>query len=188
MPRVFHARKLHMQRVCSACSVQHRPYLCCTRQGYGRKMRRFIIIVVIVSDSNHWAIWFISSLHSFTQLHLHSTGEMATPFQLAFALHGHSADVRNLAVATAPSPLLASTSRDGSAIVWGPSASGKEWTAKLRVEELEKRIVSCAAFVKHMDQCKSNHSNEMNYRLNNDSASGYWLLFRHALVIHSPQD
>jgi phospholipase A-2-activating protein len=79
---------------------------------------------------------------------------MTKPYQLAFTLHGHSADVRNLSVPNANTPLLVSASRDGSAIVWGPASTGKEWAAKLRVEELERRYVSCATAVNYDGQCK----------------------------------
>lgn len=76
---------------------------------------------------------------------------MAPPYKLAFTLHGHSADVRNLAVPNTEVPLLLSASRDGSAIVWGPSPS-KEWDAKLRVEELERKYVSCVTMVNYQGQ------------------------------------
>lgn len=72
---------------------------------------------------------------------------MEKPYQLAFTLHGHSADVRNITAPNASVPLLVSASRDGSAIVWGPSQNSKEWDAKLRVEELERKYVSCATLV-----------------------------------------
>lgn len=73
---------------------------------------------------------------------------MSTQYQLAFTLHGHSEDVRNIAAPNPEVPMLLSASRDGSAIVWGPSASGTDWDAKLRVEELERRYVSCCTLVK----------------------------------------
>jgi phospholipase A-2-activating protein len=77
---------------------------------------------------------------------------MAPPYKLAFTLHGHSADVRNLAIPNAEVPLLLSASRDGSAIVWGPSPGSKEWDAKLRVEELERKYVSCVTMVNYQGQ------------------------------------
>lgn len=78
---------------------------------------------------------------------------MADPYKLAFTLHGHSSDVRNLAVPNTEVPLLLSASRDGSAIVWGPSSSGgSEWDAKLRVEELERKYVSCVTMVNYQGQ------------------------------------
>jgi phospholipase A-2-activating protein len=73
---------------------------------------------------------------------------MAKPYQLAFTLHGHSSDVRAVTVPDPSRPLLFSASRDGSAIVWGPSENGKDWDAKLRVEELERNYVSCVTSVK----------------------------------------
>ncbi|CAK9781176.1 PFU-domain-containing protein [Cutaneotrichosporon oleaginosum] len=73
---------------------------------------------------------------------------MAKPYQLAFTLHGHSSDVRAVTVADATAPHLLSASRDGSAILWGPSSNGKDWDAKLRVEELERNYVSCVTSVK----------------------------------------
>ena len=74
-----------------------------------------------------------------------------TPYQLAFALHGHSSDVRNLCAPSPGLPLLLSGSRDGSAIVWGPSpkgGEGGEWDVKLRVEGPEKRFVSCVGMAR----------------------------------------
>lgn len=71
----------------------------------------------------------------------------AKPYQLAFTLHGHSSDVRAVAVPDPSKPLLLSASRDGSAIVWGPSTNGKDWDAKVRVEELERNYVSCVTSV-----------------------------------------
>ncbi|KAK4685850.1 phospholipase A-2-activating protein, partial [Tremellales sp. Uapishka_1] len=73
---------------------------------------------------------------------------MATPYQLAFTLHGHSADVRNLCGPHPSIPLLLSASRDGSAIVWGPSQGGREWEVKMRAEEIDKRYVSCVGMTK----------------------------------------
>ncbi|WVQ99687.1 hypothetical protein IAU59_006826 [Kwoniella sp. CBS 9459] len=70
------------------------------------------------------------------------------PYQLAFALHGHASDVRNLCAPSPQIPLLLSGSRDGSAIVWGPSSRSKEWDVKLRVEGPEKRYVSCAGLTR----------------------------------------
>ncbi|KAL7422039.1 hypothetical protein Q5752_003812 [Cryptotrichosporon argae] len=74
------------------------------------------------------------------------------PYSFAFTLHGHSADVRSLSVPHGDVPLLLSASRDGSALVWGPPAQGREWDVKLRVEELEKRFVSCVAMVRHQGE------------------------------------
>ncbi|WWC62195.1 uncharacterized protein I303_104790 [Kwoniella dejecticola CBS 10117] len=71
-----------------------------------------------------------------------------SPYQLAFALHGHAADVRNLCSPSPDIPLLLSASRDGSAIVWGPSSKSKEWDVKLRVEGPEKRFVSCVGLTR----------------------------------------
>ncbi|WVQ77835.1 hypothetical protein IAR50_007530 [Cryptococcus sp. DSM 104548] len=68
---------------------------------------------------------------------------MSAPYKLAFSLHGHAADVRNLTAPNPQIPLLLSASRDGSAIVWGPSNKSREWDVKLRVEGPEKRYVSC---------------------------------------------
>ncbi|WWC94553.1 hypothetical protein V866_001399 [Kwoniella sp. B9012] len=73
---------------------------------------------------------------------------MSTPYQLAFTLHGHAADVRNLCAPSPDIPLLLSASRDGSAIVWGPSSKSKEWDVKLRVEGPEKRFVSCVGMTR----------------------------------------
>ncbi|TYJ54476.1 hypothetical protein B9479_004895 [Cryptococcus floricola] len=70
---------------------------------------------------------------------------MSAPYKLAFSLHGHAADVRALSTPNAGIPLLLSASRDGSALVWGPSTSSREWDVKLRVEGPEKRYLSCAA-------------------------------------------
>ncbi|WRT66660.1 uncharacterized protein IL334_003620 [Kwoniella shivajii] len=70
------------------------------------------------------------------------------PYQLAFTLHGHAADVRNLCAPSPGLPLLLSASRDGSAIVWGPSSRSKEWDVKLRVEGPEKRFVSCVGMTR----------------------------------------
>ncbi|WWC89009.1 uncharacterized protein L201_003926 [Kwoniella dendrophila CBS 6074] len=70
------------------------------------------------------------------------------PYQLAFTLHGHAADVRNLCSPSPDIPLLLSASRDGSAIVWGPSNKSKEWDVKLRVEGPEKRFVSCVGMTR----------------------------------------
>lgn len=73
----------------------------------------------------------------------------ASAYQLAFTLHGHASDVRNIVAPTPGLPLLLSASRDGSAIVWGPSQKGREWDVKLRVEGPEKRFVSCAGMVRY---------------------------------------
>ncbi|WVF71170.1 hypothetical protein IAT40_005968 [Kwoniella sp. CBS 6097] len=70
------------------------------------------------------------------------------PYQLAFTLHGHASDVRNLCAPSPEIPLLLSGSRDGSAIVWGPSSRSKEWDVKLRVEGPEKRYVSCVGLTR----------------------------------------
>ncbi|WWC69902.1 uncharacterized protein I206_103845 [Kwoniella pini CBS 10737] len=70
------------------------------------------------------------------------------PYRLAFALHGHAADVRSLCAPSPEIPLLLSASRDGSAIVWGPSSKSKEWDVKLRVEGPEKRFVSCVGLTR----------------------------------------
>ena len=70
------------------------------------------------------------------------------PYQLAFSLHGHASDVRALCCPGSNVPLLLSASRDGSAIVWGPSAKGKEWDVKMRVEGPEKRYISCVGMVR----------------------------------------
>ncbi|KAL1411377.1 hypothetical protein Q8F55_002333 [Vanrija albida] len=78
---------------------------------------------------------------------------MGKDFKLALTLHGHSADVRYLNVPDPTVPLLLSSSRDGSAIVWGPSKDDpKQWDAKLRVEELERNYVSCVTLVRHGGQ------------------------------------
>lgn len=82
---------------------------------------------------------------------------MAKPYQLAFTLHGHSADVRGLSAPNPELPMLLSASRDGSAIVWGPSARGNDWDAKLRVEELERRYVSCCTLVRWKGEGKLSH-------------------------------
>ena len=74
------------------------------------------------------------------------------PYQLAFTLHGHASDVRNLCAPSPQIPLLLSASRDGSAIVWGPSGKGgegSEWDVKMRVEGPEKRFVSCVGMTRH---------------------------------------
>ncbi|ORY26315.1 putative phospholipase A-2-activating protein [Naematelia encephala] len=73
---------------------------------------------------------------------------MSAPYQFAFALHGHASDVRNICAPSPEVPLLLSGSRDGSAIVWGPSSRGREWDVKLRVEAPEKRYVSCVGMVR----------------------------------------
>jgi hypothetical protein len=71
------------------------------------------------------------------------------PYDLAFTLHAHSSDVRNLCVPSPGVPLLLSGSRDGSACVWGPpSNGGREWDVKLRVEGPEKRFISCTGMVR----------------------------------------
>ncbi|KAK8864675.1 hypothetical protein IAR55_001927 [Kwoniella newhampshirensis] len=70
------------------------------------------------------------------------------PYQLAFSLHGHASDVRNLCAPSPHIPLLLSASRDGSAIVWGPSSKSREWDVKLRVEGPEKRYVSCVGMAR----------------------------------------
>ncbi|ORX35613.1 PLAA family ubiquitin binding-domain-containing protein [Kockovaella imperatae] len=75
----------------------------------------------------------------------------APQYQLAFTLHGHASDVRNLCSPSPHIPLLLSASRDGSAIVWGPSGrdgEGSEWDVKLRVEGPEKRFVSCVGMTR----------------------------------------
>ncbi|CAD6591836.1 MAG: hypothetical protein TREMPRED_000211 [Tremellales sp. Tagirdzhanova-0007] len=72
----------------------------------------------------------------------------APPYQLAFSLHGHASDVRHLCCPSSGVPLLLSASRDGSAIVWGPGAKGKEWDVKMREEGPEKRFVSCVGMVR----------------------------------------
>ncbi|WOO81219.1 Phospholipase A-2-activating protein [Vanrija pseudolonga] len=78
---------------------------------------------------------------------------MGKDFKLALTLHGHSADVRYLNVPDPTIPLLLSSSRDGSAIVWGPSNDDpKQWDAKLRVEELERNYVSCVTLVRYEGQ------------------------------------
>ncbi|EIW66002.1 hypothetical protein TREMEDRAFT_41188 [Tremella mesenterica DSM 1558] len=77
---------------------------------------------------------------------------MASPYQLAFSLHGHSSDVRCIHAPSPGVPLLLSGSRDGSAILWGPSASGKEWDVKLRVEAPEQKYVSCVGMVKYQGE------------------------------------
>ncbi|WVR06773.1 hypothetical protein IAU60_003808 [Kwoniella sp. DSM 27419] len=74
---------------------------------------------------------------------------MAPSYQLAFTLHGHAADVRNLCAPNPQIPLLLSASRDGSAILWGPSQKSQEWDAKLRVEGPEKRFVSCVGMTRY---------------------------------------
>lgn len=75
---------------------------------------------------------------------------MGTPqYQLAFALHGHASDVRHICCPNPDIPLLLSASRDGSAIVWGPSSKGKEWDVKMRVEGPEKRFISCVGMVRY---------------------------------------
>lgn len=73
---------------------------------------------------------------------------MAKQYQLAFTLHGHSSDVRNLCVPDVKEPILLSASRDGSAIAWGPGSAHKDWDAKVRAEEIERRFVSCVTEVK----------------------------------------
>ncbi|ODO08391.1 phospholipase A-2-activating protein [Cryptococcus wingfieldii CBS 7118] len=73
---------------------------------------------------------------------------MSAPYKLAFSLHGHAADVRHVATPNAGIPLLLSASRDGSALVWGPSTTCREWDVKLRVEGPEKRYLSCAALTR----------------------------------------
>ncbi|WVQ79673.1 hypothetical protein IAT38_001773 [Cryptococcus sp. DSM 104549] len=70
------------------------------------------------------------------------------PYQIAFTLHGHASDVRNLSAPSQGIPLLLSASRDGSAIVWGPSQKSREWDVKLRVEGPEKRYVSCVGMTR----------------------------------------
>lgn len=72
---------------------------------------------------------------------------MAKQYQLAFTLHGHSSDVRNLCVPNSKESVLLSASRDGSAIAWGPGSTSKDWDAKVRAEELERRFVSCVTAV-----------------------------------------
>lgn len=71
------------------------------------------------------------------------------PYQLAFSLHVHASDVRHLCCPNSGVPLLLSASRDGSAIVWGPSAKEKEWDVKMRVEGPEKRFLSCVGMVRY---------------------------------------
>ncbi|KIR59591.1 phospholipase A-2-activating protein [Cryptococcus bacillisporus CA1873] len=72
---------------------------------------------------------------------------MPKQYKLAFSLHGHASDVRNVTAPSQEVPLLLSASRDGSAIVWGPSNASREWDVKLRVEGPEKRYVSCTGMV-----------------------------------------
>lgn len=69
-------------------------------------------------------------------------------FQLAFSLHGHSSDVRSIVAPSPDIPLLLSGSRDGSALLWGPSGKGREWDVKLRVEAPEKKYVSCVGMTR----------------------------------------
>ena len=76
-------------------------------------------------------------------------------YQLAFTLHGHAADVRNLCAPSPQIPLLLSASRDGSAIVWGPPSKGSEgaeWDAKFRVEGPSKKFISCVGFTRNQGQ------------------------------------
>lgn len=79
---------------------------------------------------------------------------MAKQYQLAFTLHGHSSDVRNLCVPNTKESVLLSASRDGSAIAWGPGSTSKDWDAKVRAEELERRFVSCVTAVTNGGQRK----------------------------------
>lgn len=72
---------------------------------------------------------------------------MPKQYKLAFSLNGHASDVRNVTAPSQEVPLLLSASRDGSAIVWGPSNASREWDVKLRVEGPEKRYVSCTGMV-----------------------------------------
>lgn len=73
------------------------------------------------------------------------------PYQLAFTLQGHAGDVRSLSAPSPDVPLLLSSSRDGSAIVWGPSRDGM-WEVKLRVEGPERKYVSCVGLTRHGGQ------------------------------------
>nr|ODO04023.1 phospholipase A-2-activating protein [Cryptococcus depauperatus CBS 7855] len=73
---------------------------------------------------------------------------MYKPYKLAFTLNGHASDVRNLNVPSSQVPILLSASRDGSAIVWGPSSKSREWDVKMRVEGPEKLFVSCVGMTR----------------------------------------
>lgn len=88
---------------------------------------------------------------------------MATkPYQLAFTLHGHASDVRAIFAPAPGVPLLLSGSRDGSALLWGPSGGGSggaEWDVKLRVEAPEKKYVSCVGMTRWEGEGESECAN-----------------------------
>ena len=87
-------------------------------------------------------------IHSITaSLNMGDSNDNNDSYQLGFSLHGHASDVRDIAAPAFGLPLLLSASRDGSAIVWGPSRDGM-WEAKLRVEGPEKRYVSCVGMIR----------------------------------------
>jgi phospholipase A-2-activating protein len=72
-----------------------------------------------------------------------------TPYELATTLQGHSSDVRHILAPQAGVPLLLSGSRDGSAIVWGPTAQDPaEWDMKLQVHGPENKYISCVGMVR----------------------------------------
>ncbi len=71
-----------------------------------------------------------------------------TPYELALSLQGHSSDVRHILAPSPGIPLLLSGSRDGTAILWGPSARDGEWDMKLQVQGAEGRYVSCVGMVR----------------------------------------
>lgn len=75
------------------------------------------------------------------------------PYQLAFTLQGHAADVKTLAAPSPDVPLLLSGSRDGSAILWGPSRDGM-WDVKLRVEGPEKQFINAVAMTRFQGEGK----------------------------------
>lgn len=72
-----------------------------------------------------------------------------TPYELAITLQGHSSDVRNIVAPQPGVPLLLSGSRDGTAILWGPSSKDQaEWDMKLQVQGPEGRYISCVGMVR----------------------------------------
>ena len=107
-------------------------------------------------------------------------------YELAFTLHGHTSDVRHICSPSPDIPLLLSGSRDGSAIVWGPSSKepeGAAWEIKMRVEGPEKKFISCVGMVRWQGEGGIHLKNS---RANRFSAFIDGIILRHIIIVHAP--
>lgn len=120
----------------------------------------------------------ISYLHDHIHISISTHRIMPKQYKLAFSLHGHAADVRNVTAPSQQVPLLLSASRDGSAIVWGPSNASREWDVKLRVEGPEKRYVSCVGMTRWGGQGGSCQASRRSI-LTDSSLFARWIIFWH---------